>query len=164
MANRNRRSFPLHRSGRRQWLAGALVLAALSSCKASRPEPVELTRNEDACAQCRMAVSDRRFAAEVVDSDGTARFFDDLGCLVRWLHENPLRPSAAAYIVCQDSGQWTAVEAASYVRSDKLKTPMSYGVGAWASRTEAQHKATELGGELLSWSELQHGLKGKHHP
>ena len=73
---------------------GGLLLtplaAALSGCKSDNwPDGMaEIKWDRDTCARCSMAISDRRFAAQLRGGpDKTVFKFDDIGCLVFWMQE-----------------------------------------------------------------------------
>ena len=65
-------------------LAGLIAAGLLAGCR-----PVDLSRppavrfGEEACASCRMIISDERFAAALVTATGEILKFDDIGCLIR---------------------------------------------------------------------------------
>ncbi len=68
----------------------ALLLTTLvlfgGACASSAFDPVELYP-EDMCSRCKMAISDKRFAGEILSGDGSVRKFDDLGCMFGVLRE-----------------------------------------------------------------------------
>jgi len=64
---------------------------ALSACKKSEwPEGmVEIKWDRDVCPRCSMAISDRRFAAQLRGGPkNMAVKFDDIGCLTFWIRDN----------------------------------------------------------------------------
>lgn len=66
------------------------LAALLAACgKSGWPEGMaEIKWDRDTCTRCRMAISDRRFAAEVRGGPKDQIFkFDDIGCMVFWLKE-----------------------------------------------------------------------------
>ena len=103
----------------------ALVLA-VAACQRGPPGPAPLDPRNDACAHCRMAVSDRRFASQLVAPREEPRFFDDLGCLRDWLRAHPELPrGAVAYVADHRTGAWVRAAAAAYARAPGLQTPMA---------------------------------------
>src|SRR5262249_29888212 len=66
------------------WL-GASLLVSLAGCTGSSLEPVAIDTKNDTCAWCRMAISDTRFAAELLAPAEEPRLFDDIGCLRDYL-------------------------------------------------------------------------------
>ena len=132
-----------------------LVPAAMGiSCLQSEARPVEIALNEELCSQCRMAVSQRQFAAEVVTPAGSVDYFDDIGCLARWSRDRQFPEKAGVFVVDHETGEWLAAAEAFYVRSENLPTPMGYGLAAHGSRTRAQAFAEGLQGRLLTWQQL----------
>ncbi|ABS24466.1 nitrous oxide reductase accessory protein NosL [Anaeromyxobacter sp. Fw109-5] len=105
--------------------ASAVLLVALS-CSRGPPAPAPLDTRNDACAQCRMAVSDPRFAAQLVAAREEPRFFDDIGCLRDFLRAHASLPDGAvAYVADHRTRAWVRAAAARYTRDDALATPMS---------------------------------------
>lgn len=87
---------------------------------------------EDMCAFCRMAVSDQRFACEIVTESSEALKFDDIGCLDHYLKAKPGTVTVAE-IFYKDyaSKNWVRASAATIVETDVM-TPMGSGKVAFA--------------------------------
>ncbi len=98
-----------------------LLLLAAGGCS-SNDGPVDPVWAKQPCAECKMLVSDRRFAAQALLADGARLYFDDIGCLVQHL-----RGKQATRIWARDAVHdgWVDAESARY-RSGAL-TPMNYG-------------------------------------
>ena len=64
-----------------------ICVSAFASCQQQRLEPVH-SSTEDMCSFCRMAISEHRYAAQFLDSEGQAFKFDDIGCLVNFMERN----------------------------------------------------------------------------
>jgi copper chaperone NosL len=108
---------------------GALLLAlvaALPACRAGAPGPAALDTRNDACAFCRMAASDARFAAQLVAPAEEPRFFDDIGCLRSWLAQQSSLPGGAvAYVADHRTRAWVRADLAVYTKAEGVETPMS---------------------------------------
>ncbi len=133
-----------------------LCLSALllGGCGQGEPKPVNIAP-EDMCALCKMAISEKRFAAEFIDKDGEAFKFDDIACLLQYVKGKRNQAAIAAYFVVDlDSQSWTKAEEAYFVRSAKIKTPMSGGVAAFRTQTKAQEAAAQHQGETLRFNDL----------
>ena len=78
----------------------ALAAVALAACAGGPPEPAPIVLDEDACSHCRMTISEREYAAELVTREGQVERFDDVGCLAAWLREghdrNPDEPEPSS--------------------------------------------------------------------
>lgn len=130
-----------------------LTLLSLFSCGSGEPQPVDLYK-EDMCALCRMAISEKVFAAQIVTHDGDALKFDDIGCLIEFLSKKPAKKMAASFVVDYTSKNWIKADQASFLISEKLKTPMGYGYAAFANTTEAQAARQQFPGAVKTLSEL----------
>jgi nitrous oxide reductase accessory protein NosL len=122
-----------------RWLATAVVLAlaGFAGCSGdSGTGPGAVTWDRDICERCRMVLSDRRFAAQVrvpAEQEGKRSKlyrFDDVGCAVLWLDEQPFkdRPGVEMWVTDHQSGEWIDARTAHYARVKN--TPMEYGLGA----------------------------------
>jgi copper chaperone NosL len=131
-----------------------LAALILVGCTGGVPEPVEIALNEENCSYCRMAVSEREFAAEVVTASGSVDYFDDIGCLRDWVKEHRPPESAGLFVVDRTSGEWLDAESAFFVQAQELPTPMSSGLAAFATEASARSMAERLEGEVLRWDEV----------
>ena len=103
-------------------LAAALALAA---CTSGPPPPAALDTRTEACRSCRMAISEARFAGQIVAPAEEPRFFDDLGCLRDHLASAGARPSGSvAYVADHLTRAWVRADRAVYTRVPGLETPM----------------------------------------
>lgn len=131
--------------------ASALLLAA---CQSTSLTPVELVA-EDMCSSCKMAISEKQYAAEALTKEGDAYKFDDIGCLVDFVTAKKNKePIAAYFVVDVESKQWVKAEAAHFVSSAKFRTPMSGGIVAFRDKAKAQEVAQASNGKLLSFAEV----------
>lgn len=94
----------------------ALFLAACTKTE----EPADPVWGKEPCAHCRMLVSDRRYAAEIV-VDGERRWFDDIGCMIVWREAHA--PASRAWVHAGD--RWLDAAGARYVSG--AATPMDFG-------------------------------------
>ena len=105
------------------------------------------------CAYCRMAISQKQFAAEALDPDREPLKFDDIGCMLRYRARAEQKP-AAVFVVDYETRQWIAADNASFVRGSRIATPMGGGILAFGDRSRAEAAARELGGEVLPFARL----------
>jgi copper chaperone NosL len=117
-------------------LAALLAVAGLYAEEGINPAAVD--EKNDLCATCFMAVKDSGYAAQIVDAQGKALKFDDIGCLFAYISAKPETQIKARFV--QDSGtkEWIALEKAVFVALTAKKTPMAYGIHAFADATRAQ--------------------------
>jgi len=132
-------------------LAIAALLSASAGCSSGPPQPATLDTKNEACAWCRMAVSDPRFAAQVVAPGELPRFFDDIGCLADWLEAGKEIPEGAvAFVADHRTRAWIRADRAAYTRVAGLATPMSSHVIAHADAVSRDQDPDARGGEPLS--------------
>lgn len=135
--------------------SGGAALALLALLGRGAPGPCDLDARNDACANCRMAVSDARFAAQLVAPSELPRFFDDVGCLRDWLAANPRLPAgAAAFVADHRTKAWVPARRAVYTRSPALETPMASHVIAHADAASRDLDAAASGGRGVPATEL----------
>jgi copper chaperone NosL len=149
----------LSKTMRRTLLMGIIVLA-LAACQSNKLEPAALSP-EDMCTNCKMAISDKQFAAQYLTNDGDAIKFDDLGCLVHFLATQPQKRAdiAAFFVADYETRQWLKAEAAFYVHSEKFQTPMQGGLAAFGTPQQAEAASNAKQGRLLNWQEVLSGSK-----
>ncbi len=131
------------------------ALLLFTACQSHTLEPAALAP-EDMCTDCKMAISEKQFAAQYLTKDGEAVKFDDLGCLARYLKSRPQQRAdvAAFFVMDYETKQWLKAAAAFYVHSDKFQTPMQGGIAAFNSRPQAEAAAAAKQGRLLDWQEV----------
>lgn len=123
---------------RRALLRALVASGVLAACTTTKG-PIEPVWGKQACANCAMVLSERRFGAQVLSSDGDRFFFDDPGCMVVFLEEHSLG-SAQAWVHEDGAGRWVDARGARYASG--AMTPMDFGY---------EPKGT---GEL-TWSEMR---------
>lgn len=129
----------------------------LAACAAGEITPVPI-ESGDMCSFCRMAISEKRFAAEIIMEDEKVMKFDDIGCMLRF-RKAPENQSnvAAIFVMDHDSQQWIKAENGFYVKSPAIKTPMSSGIVAFGDKPKAEKRAADSGARVWQFSELQDG-------
>jgi copper chaperone NosL len=106
----------------------------LAGCASGPPAPAALDTRSDTCRFCRMVVSDARFAAQIVAPREDPLFFDDIGCLARYLAQSSASSRSIAYVADHRTRAWVPATRAVYTRVDTTATPMAGGVLAHADR------------------------------
>ena len=154
-------------------LAALAIGAATTACRENsawpptHAAPMEL--GEDACANCRMIISDQRYGAELLDRSGKAELYDDLGCLLG----RTIRPGARAadpeaiFVRSFPDGKWIRGDRAFVVHARGLSSPMGHGYAAFESLEAAHREAAKWSdAEVATLAEvLRHGvsaLPGQH--
>jgi copper chaperone NosL len=133
------------------WLA--LMVGLVVACDRHTLQPVPIDPANDACAHCRMLVSDRRTAAEIVAPGEEPRIFDDLGCLRDALTAMALPADAVIYVADHRTGSWVDARTAHYVQTT-ASTPMTSGILAHADRGSRDADAVAASGRPLDVAEV----------
>ncbi len=132
---------------------GLLLAASLlvSGCDPVPSGPEPIAWGEDACAECRMFVSEAPFAAQARTGDGSVARFDDIGCLVA---HYPAGAPAAAWVADYATKAWVDARVACYVFAPTVPSPMASGLAAFAHPEDAEAFARRTGGRRLRFEEL----------
>ena len=131
-----------------------VVVAAFAVACGGALEPAALDTRNEACASCRMAVSDARFAAQLVAPGELPRFFDDLGCLADYLKAGKAPAGAVAFVADHRTKAWVRADAALYTRVPGLATPMGSHVIAHADIASRDADADARAGVAVAAAEL----------
>lgn len=113
-------------------LIGAILVPWMGCGSSDELSPPALHLGEDVCSHCNMILNEEKFVAASIEvsKDGmrTTLLFDDLSCLVD--HEKaPDAPQVLArYVHDAQSVNWIPVEAATFVHSESIRSPMGGGV------------------------------------
>ncbi|MBZ0106038.1 MAG: protein NosL [Sulfuricella denitrificans] len=112
----------------------ALFLSLVAAChKEPGTGPVEVKWDRDTCVRCSMALSDKRYAAQVRGGPKHQAYkFDDFGCVMFWLKDKSWAndPATEIWVMDMRSNKWIEARKAFYL-PNKM-TPMAYGLGAVA--------------------------------
>ena len=132
-------------------IVGVVVFA---NCQKRTVKPVAIA-SEDMCSYCKMAISQKQYAAELIDSDSQVLKFDDIGCLLNFIKKGSINVSGASLFVMDfDQRQWIKADNAYYVRSSDVTTPMNGGIIAFKDQAKAQEAVGKYKGKLLHFMEL----------
>jgi copper chaperone NosL len=122
--------------------------------------PPEIHYGQDLCEFCGMIISDPRYAAGYLTSDGEDHIFDDIGNMAV-SHLQKQDEVRAFFVHDYGDQRWIRAETAHYVLSPKLVTPMLHGLAAFDTPEKAQALAAELEGKVLTFDELLAHYKAK---
>lgn len=123
-------------------------------CGNAELRPIEILP-EDMCAFCKMAISEKRYASELLTQEGEVFKFDDIGCMLRFRksHGHP-ESTVATFVLDYDTQQWLRAEEAYFVQSNEFKTPMDGHVVAFKTGANAAAAADRTRGVSLRYAAL----------
>lgn len=131
------------------------VLLLAAACSSGAPAPASLDTKNEWCRWCRMAVSDARFASQLVAPNEEPKFFDDLGCLGHYVAgSQALPPGTAAFVADHRTKAWAPASAAVYTRVAGLETPMGSHLMAHADAASREADPDAKGGTLAAVAEV----------
>lgn len=138
------------------------TVAASGACGSGPPAPAVLDSGRDACAYCRMIVSDRRFASQIAAPLEEPKFFDDLGCLANYLKgAGSLDARAVVYVADHSTLAWVPARAAVFTRVETLTAPMgSHIVAHESAAARASDPAARSGTPISLADAFPGGLGG----
>ena len=143
-------------------LLSAMLMGACDSGPATGPADVRWDR--ETCTRCAMSVGDNRFAAQVREHTEPYRafVFDDIGCAVIWLGQQPDSAASRYEIWVNDhsSNQWIDAREAWYIK--EVQSPMGYNL---AADSERQAGAVDFGSATRHVMEVESTRKphgGEH--
>ena len=134
------------------------LLLILFSCKV---EPQKINYGIDHCVFCEMTVVDKTHASEYVTKKGKSYIFDSIECMVHKMNQEHNESDLAFILVndYQNPGQLISAKSATYLITDKIKSPMGANLTAFGNMDKAKKIQQELGGSLYNWQELLTHLK-----
>lgn len=113
-----------------------LFFLSLLGCSSSELKPVDIYP-EDMCSQCRMAISQQAFAAEIITQTEEVFKFDELGCLEKFKEKSPELKITAVFVKDYETKAWLPFERSVIVQTS-LQTPMGSGKIAFADSIQAK--------------------------
>ena len=134
-----------------------LSIFIFSSCNV---EPKEINYGNDHCHFCDMTVVDKTHAAQYVTKKGKAYMFDAIECMVNELDKDQSEDKMSFLLVADYANPGSLIDAktATYLISEKIKSPMGANLSAFSSKETAKKMLTENGGKLFTWEELKSKL------
>jgi copper chaperone NosL len=136
-------------------VTSALLAFSGLACSGGSLQPANLsTGGGDACSFCRMTVSNRRTAAQVVAPGEEPRFFDDVGCLLGSLGDKGKAEGSRIFVADHRTGDWVAADVAVYARVTSVETPMGSHLLAWADDRSRAADPSGKGADSMSFAAL----------
>jgi len=135
-------------------LAFSFLLAACAQ-PPSEPQPPAIAYGRDVCDACGMIISDAKFAAATVTTDGKTFKFDDAGEMFSYHAKHPELQVRAWFAHDYNSQQWIPGSTAFYVIAKDIKSPMGTGVVAFADKSAAETFAAKFNTRVMSFEEVR---------
>jgi copper chaperone NosL len=101
-----------------------------------------------------MIINEARFAAAYVTRQGTIRRFDGIGDMLAY-HTTHTEDVVVFWVHDYDTTAWLKADAAVFVVSTTLHTPMGHGIVAVSTHTRAEELAATTHGTVTTFAALQ---------
>lgn len=120
---------------------------ALAACAKSGPQEISL--GKDQCENCKMSITDAKYATQLVTEKGRNYKFDDISCMQSYATSNPDKSkNATTYVADFPSGEFFDSSTATFINGGTIKSPMGGNTQAYKNKTAAEQAAQELGATL----------------
>lgn len=139
-------------------LLAGIVVAGCSS----GPSPIVTGR--DQCAHCKMAISDLRFASQLITDKGKRYTFDSIECMIRSTRSDDM-PGGSIWVADYEMPDtWLPAEEAIFLYSGRIHSPMGAGLSAFGPPATSSGIRQTYGGTVMNWREVQAWLETSDHP
>ena len=101
-----------------------------------------------------MAVSEARFAGQIVAPGELPRFFDDIGCLAGFVKAGRAPAGAVAFVADHRTREWVRADRALYTRVTSVETPMGSHLVAHADRSSREQDEAARAGVRVTLAEV----------
>lgn len=121
----------------------SIVIACLMVLSAYA-QPMEIPDGSH-CIGCGMKVDQKSpFSAQIIDKEGKLLGFCDIGDML--LYYRDLKDKQVkAYVRDYVSGEWLDALNAIYVKNDTFMSPMSWNIGAFKDKAQAEKSGSVMG-------------------
>jgi copper chaperone NosL len=124
----------------------------MTSCQSRPLQPVEIEPH-DMCSSCRMAISQKQFAAQLFDAEENVYKFDDVACMLRFIKHGRVSPGAV-FVPDYNTREWIKGNSTMFVKTDQVDTPMGGGLLAFSDAARADAVARKFRSRVLRASEV----------
>ncbi|QOW11627.1 hypothetical protein Q73A0000_15225 [Kaistella flava (ex Peng et al. 2021)] len=132
-------------------LFGRLLLASsmivLAAC--SKTGPQEIAVGKDQCDNCKMTITEPKYATELITKKGRLYKFDDIACMKDYENSNAeTTGNATTYVADFPTGQFIESSTATLIKGGEIKSPMGGNTQAFKNKSDADKAASDLGATI----------------
>lgn len=127
----------------------------ISACT---PKPKQIKIGHDQCDYCRMVITDKPFASQLLNRHGKAFFFDSIECLAAFELKGTVKAEDIHSKWVPDfntPSNWIEVKNAHILKSERLRSPMGLNLSAYTDVQKLMIAKSSYGGEALSWDQVK---------
>ena len=134
-----------------KFLKTSLLLSfviTLMACQDSGPQGFLL--GQDQCDNCKMTITENKYATEMITEKGRIYKFDDLSCMTMYeSSEAEKAKNAKFYVIDFPSEKFVEKANATLVHGGAIKSPMGGNTQAFENISVAEKAAAELGATVI---------------
>lgn len=128
-------------------LSGQLFLISsmitLAACAQSEPQQIAV--GKDQCENCKMTITEPKYATQLITEKGRNYKFDDLSCMKDYEVSNTATTAnAKTYVVDFPTGQFIETNSATLIKGGAIKSPMGGNTQAYRDKAAAEKAAAEM--------------------
>jgi hypothetical protein len=97
-----------------------------------KPIPFTLEKTDDTI--CKMLIRSYKGSSQAIKENGDTYFFNDIGCMMIWLKEQPHRDKIKLWVYTSDTNRWLDAKLAHYTTQDR--TVIGYGFSAYEEKLD----------------------------
>lgn len=127
-----------------------LVFAMIIVSCSHEPKPIDY--GHEACDFCEMTIVNPAFSAQAVSSKGKQYKYDAIECMVNDLLQKDIETAVLLVADYSYPGNMIAVEKASFIINDSIKSPMGANLAALKKTDLMVENGTGL---ILNWADLK---------
>lgn len=134
----------------------ALIAAALLGCTDFAPEQIHY--GSDQCDYCKMTIADKSFGSELITQKGKVLKYDSIECLAAAdiaMANQSLAAHSRWVTDFGDPNQFLDANKAWIVAAERQRSPMGVGLVAVKSEQAADKLIDEVGGRVVTWTEVK---------
>ncbi len=137
-----------------------IFIIAISFCSCT-VEPKPIAYGDDHCQFCDMTVVDKTHASQYTTKKGRSYSFDAIECLIRKLNQDNSSDKMAFMRVADyaNPGSLINADAATYLISEKIKSPMGANLSAFSTSETAKKAQSMHGGKIFTWNQIVEKFK-----
>ncbi|WP_226065742.1 nitrous oxide reductase accessory protein NosL [Kaistella polysaccharea] len=127
----------------------AASVITLASCAEKGPQ--EITVGKDQCDNCKMTITEPKYATQLLTEKGRVYKFDDIACLRDYeVSNSETTGNAKTYVADYPSGKFVESNTATFIKGGDIKSPMGGNTQAYSDKAAAEKAAAELGATLTN--------------
>jgi nitrous oxide reductase accessory protein NosL len=142
-------------------LIALLTLSFLGCDKQDTNGPHKIHYDRDMCSECKMVISDRNYAVQIVNPvKNKAYNFDDIGCAIIWMDQNNEEWLDNAKMFIADQKTSELIPSREVYWAKGFTTPMDFGFAAFKDKpTEKVYDFIEVYQDVMASKNAKKAMK-----